>query len=99
MRRMTLFFAAALVVGGCAVRPVGGPDGWKVFGPPGPRAGAGAGGTARAERLRTAAYGAMTLRCPQATQECWQNNRRVEVMIVPVPSAAASASPRLGNGK
>ena len=205
MRRMTLFFAAALVVGGCAVRPVGGPDGWKVFGPAGPQGVAGPSGSAgpdgiqgppgvvgaqgpagpagplgakgadfvwtafsdvlfdfdradiRAdearkvaelasvlksnpgykveleaftdprgpdkynlalsrrrveavrsaliaagvspEAIRTGAYGEMTLRCTQATQECWQNNRRVEVMIVPVPSAAASASPRLGNGK
>src|SRR5438034_3397033 len=46
MRRMTLFFAAALVVGGCAVRPVGGPDGWKVFGPAGPQGVAGPSGSA-----------------------------------------------------
>src|SRR5437867_6905719 len=51
MRRMTLFFAAALVVGGCAVRPVGGPDGWKVFGPAGPQGVAGPSGSAGPEGI------------------------------------------------
>src|SRR5213596_1947020 len=52
MRRMTLFFAAALVVGGCAVRPVGGPDGWKVFGPAGPQGVAGPSGSAGPEGIQ-----------------------------------------------
>src|SRR2546421_5501696 len=205
MRRMTLFFAAALVVGGCAVRPVGGPDGWKVFGPAGPQGVAGSSGSAGPEgiqgppgvvgaqgpagpagpmgakgadfvwtafsdvlfdfdradiradearkvaelasvlksnpgykveleaftdprgpdkynlalsrrrveavrsaliaagvspgAIRTGAYGGMTLRGTQATQECWQNNPRVEGMIIPLPSAAPRASPPPRHGK
>jgi peptidoglycan-associated lipoprotein len=36
MRRVLCFVTLALLVAGCSVRPVGGVDGWKVYGPPGP---------------------------------------------------------------
>jgi len=49
--------------------------------------------------IRVGAYGEMTLTCTQGTEECWQKNRRVEVMIIPAPGGTASASPRLGNSK
>ena len=33
---LSLLVVVGLVVAGCAVRPVGGEDGWRVYGPPGP---------------------------------------------------------------
>lgn len=42
MKRVAcVMIALAVAAGGCAVRPVGGPDGWKVYGPPGPQGFAG----------------------------------------------------------
>ena len=41
MRRVLCFAAVVLLVAGCSVRPVGGPDGWKVYGPSGPQGVAG----------------------------------------------------------
>ena len=41
MRRVLCFTGMLLVVVGCSVRPVGGPDGWIVYGPPGPQGVAG----------------------------------------------------------
>ena len=37
MRRVLCFAAIVLLIAGCSVRPVGGPDGWKVYGPEGPQ--------------------------------------------------------------
>lgn len=37
MKRVLCLAAVLLLVAGCSVRPVGGPDGWKVYGPPGPQ--------------------------------------------------------------
>lgn len=36
MKRLLYVTIALLVAAGCTARPVGGPEGWKVFGPPGP---------------------------------------------------------------
>lgn len=44
MRRVLCFAAVLLLVAGCSVRPVGGPDGWRVYGPPGPQGVAGPSG-------------------------------------------------------
>lgn len=44
MRRVLCFAAILFFAVGCSVRPVGGPDGWKVYGPPGPQGVAGAAG-------------------------------------------------------
>ena len=42
MKRVAcVMIALAVVAAGCSVRPVGGPDGWKVYGPPGPQGFAG----------------------------------------------------------
>ena len=37
MRRILCFAAIVLLIAGCSVRPVGGPNGWKVYGPEGPQ--------------------------------------------------------------
>lgn len=200
MKRMLCVAVALLVVAGCGVRPVGGPEGWKVYGPPGPQgptgpegptgpmgvagvpgppgpqgpAGpmgpAGAKGTdlvylsvdnilfdvakadirpteaekiakiaaymkanpmsrveleafadprgsatynfklsqKRAEAVRAAlvaagvppesisaaGYGELNLVCQEAHEECWQLDRRVEVVIVPMAGDGVAASPR-----
>lgn len=44
MRRVLCLAAVLLLVAGCSVRPVGGPDGWRVYGPPGPQGVAGPSG-------------------------------------------------------
>jgi outer membrane protein OmpA-like peptidoglycan-associated protein len=44
MKRFVWLAIAAVVIAGCAVRPVGGPDGWKVYGPAGPQGPAGMAG-------------------------------------------------------
>lgn len=44
MKRLLYVAVALLVVAGCTARPVGGPDGWKVYGPPGPEGPAGIAG-------------------------------------------------------
>ena len=46
MNRLVCLGAALLLVAGCAVRPVGGVDGWKVYGPQGPQGVAGPAGPA-----------------------------------------------------
>lgn len=46
MYRLVYAVIAALVLAGCATRPVGGPDGWKVYGPTGPEGPAGVAGLA-----------------------------------------------------
>jgi len=46
MKRLVYFAVAALVAAGCTARPVGGADGWKVYGPEGPAGPAGAAGVA-----------------------------------------------------
>src|SRR5438552_948324 len=48
MRRVLFVAAALVVVAGCSARPVGGPDGWKVYGPSGPQGSAGDAGVAGA---------------------------------------------------
>ena len=48
MRRVLFVAAALVVVAGCSARPVGGPDGWKVYGPSGPQGVAGPAGLAGA---------------------------------------------------
>ena len=40
-RVVCVMIALAVAAAGCSVRPVGGPDGWKVYGPPGPQGFAG----------------------------------------------------------
>ena len=34
-----------------------------------------------ADKITTGAYGEMRLKCHVQTQECWQSDRRVEVLI------------------
>ena len=34
-----------------------------------------------ADKITTGAYGEMRLKCHEATQACWQSDRRVEVLI------------------
>jgi outer membrane protein OmpA-like peptidoglycan-associated protein len=46
MKRLVYFAVAALVAAGCSARPVGGADGWKVYGPMGPEGPAGMAGLA-----------------------------------------------------
>jgi outer membrane protein OmpA-like peptidoglycan-associated protein len=46
MKRLVYFAVAALVAAGCTARPVGGADGWKVYGPAGSAGPAGAVGVA-----------------------------------------------------
>lgn len=46
MKRLLYLTIALLVAAGCTARPVGGPEGWKVFGPPGPQGPAGLAGPA-----------------------------------------------------
>jgi outer membrane protein OmpA-like peptidoglycan-associated protein len=46
MRRVVCVAAALLLLAGCAVRPVGGTEGWKVYGPQGPQGVAGPAGPA-----------------------------------------------------
>lgn len=46
MKRLVYFAVAALVAAGCTARPVGGADGWKVYGPAGSAGPAGAAGVA-----------------------------------------------------
>ena len=46
MRRLVYIAIGALIVAGCATRPVGGPGGWKVYGPAGPKGPAGIAGPA-----------------------------------------------------
>src|SRR4051794_3080708 len=36
MKRTALLTLSVLLLGACTARPVGGPDGWKVYGPAGP---------------------------------------------------------------
>jgi len=48
MRRVLFVAAALVVVAGCSARPVGGPDGWKVYGPSGSQGVAGPAGPAGA---------------------------------------------------
>ena len=46
MSRVVCIAAALLLLAGCAVRPVGGAEGWKVYGPQGPQGVAGPPGAA-----------------------------------------------------
>lgn len=46
MNRLVYFAIALLVAAGCTARPVGGPEGWKVYGPTGPEGPAGIAGPA-----------------------------------------------------
>ena len=46
MNRLAYFAIALLVAAGCTARPVGGPEGWKVYGPVGPEGPAGMAGPA-----------------------------------------------------
>lgn len=46
MKRLVYFAVAALLAAGCTARPVGGADGWKVYGPMGSEGPAGANGVA-----------------------------------------------------
>lgn len=46
MKRLVYFAVAALVAAGCTARPVGGADGWKVYGPAGSAGPAGVAGVA-----------------------------------------------------
>ena len=44
MKRVAMLVVSMVVLNACAARPVGGPDGWKVYGPPGPAGPAGPAG-------------------------------------------------------
>jgi peptidoglycan-associated lipoprotein len=50
------------------------------------------------EQIRVGAYGELNPRCAQASEECWQQNRRVEVIVLPAGDVKA-ASLRAGNGR
>ena len=52
MKRLVYFAVAALVAAGCTARPVGGADGWKVYGPAGSAGPAGAAGLPGFQVLR-----------------------------------------------
>lgn len=47
------------------------------------------------ENILTGAYGELSGKCTDKTQECWQKDRRVELILLPGPAAdgTASASP------
>lgn len=195
MKRLAYLTIALLVAAGCTARPVGGPEGWKVYGPAGPEGPQGVAGltgpagpqgpqgaqgpagargadllwqqfddvrfdlnktdlrTSEAEkvselaaylkqnptfrvelegfadprgsdaynmklssrrvnavrdaliaagvdkeRILVGAYGELNLKCTQNAEECWQQNRRVEIIVLPTTDLKATTL-RTGNGK
>lgn len=50
------------------------------------------------ERILVGAYGELNLKCTQNAEECWQQNRRVEIIVLPTPDLKATTL-RTGNGK
>lgn len=50
------------------------------------------------ERILIGAYGKLNLKCTQGTEECLQQNRRVEMIVLPTADLKAT-SLRMGNGK
>lgn len=50
------------------------------------------------ERILIGAYGELNLKCAQAAEECFQQDRRVEVIVLPMSDRKAT-SLRTGNGK
>ncbi len=50
------------------------------------------------EQILIGAYGELNLKCEMASEECWQQNRRVEVIVLPTGGHEA-VSLRTGNGK
>jgi peptidoglycan-associated lipoprotein len=50
------------------------------------------------EQIRVGAYGELNPRCAQKNEECWQQDRRVEVIVLPTGDLKA-ASLRAGSGK
>jgi outer membrane protein OmpA-like peptidoglycan-associated protein len=51
-----------------------------------------------AASITTGSYGKLNAKCTTQNEACWQQDRRVEIIVLPTTDAAA-ASPRLGNGK
>jgi peptidoglycan-associated lipoprotein len=50
------------------------------------------------ERILIGAYGRLNLKCTQTSEACWQQNRRVEVIVLPTSEPTAT-SLRVGNEK
>lgn len=48
------------------------------------------------ERILTGAYGRLNPKCEATNEECWQQNRRVEVIVLPTAGGVAA---RTGDGK
>lgn len=70
MKRLAYLTIALLVVAGCTARPVGGPDGWKVYGPAGPQGPPGIAGPAGPQGPQGVAglTGPLGLQGPQGAQ-------------------------------
>ena len=51
-----------------------------------------------AANISAAAYGKLNPKCTAASETCWQEDRRVEIIVLP-RSASEAASPRLDGGK
>jgi outer membrane protein OmpA-like peptidoglycan-associated protein len=51
-----------------------------------------------AANIRTGSYGKLNTKCTVENEACWQQDRRVEIIVLPRTDATA-ASPRLGSGK
>ena len=51
-----------------------------------------------AANISTGSYGKLNTKCTAENEACWQQDRRVEIIVLPRTDATA-ASPRLGNGK
>lgn len=50
------------------------------------------------EQILVGAYGELNSKCGEATEACWQQNRRVEVIVLPTAEPKATSF-RTGNGK
>ncbi len=51
-----------------------------------------------AEQIAVGAYGELNAKCAAQSEECWQQDRRVEVIVLPTAGLTAT-SLRTGNGK
>jgi peptidoglycan-associated lipoprotein len=50
------------------------------------------------DQIVVGAYGELNLKCTEASEECWQRDRRVEVIVLPTREPRAT-SLRMGKGK
>jgi outer membrane protein OmpA-like peptidoglycan-associated protein len=50
------------------------------------------------EKVLVGAYGDLNRKCADKGEECWQQDRRVEVIVLPT-SGLKATSLRTGNGK